>query len=88
MKKKHLIVDKTRLSVRDELNAQKPEWVREITESVTHALGDKIDKMYTKLDTFIGEIKVKREEQQLHSGQHKTIDDRLDTIEKHVGISP
>ena len=38
--------------VRDELALQKPEWVREITESVKKALGEKIDKMYVKLDTF------------------------------------
>lgn len=88
MKKKKSLSDPVRVAIGAELEAQKPEWVREITESITHALGDKIDKMYVKLDTFIGEIKARREEQTLHSDQHKTVNDRLDVVEKHVGISP
>lgn len=47
----------------------------------------KFDKVMKKLDTFIGEIKASRESQELHQGQHNEITDRLDTIEKHVGIT-
>lgn len=73
--------------IRDELEAQKPEWVRVIVETVTKILGDKIDKMYTKLDTFIGEIKARREEQTLHQGQHHQIEERLSRVEKKIRFS-
>ena len=49
---------------------------------------EKYNKVMEKLDSFVGDIKSKREEQDLHSGQHQTINNRLDTIEKTVGISP
>lgn len=51
-----------RHTIREELELVKPDWIREITDAVTHAVGDKIDKMYVKLDKFIGEIKARREE--------------------------
>lgn len=74
--------------VRDELSLQKPEWIREITESVTKALGEKIDKMYIKLDLFIGEIRTRREEQTLHDGSHQRIDKRLARLEKDTHLPP
>lgn len=66
----------------------KSELIPALAKAVQDGLAKKLDNISTKLDRFVGDIEAKREEQQLHSGQHKTIDDRLDTIEKHVGISP
>lgn len=86
MKKKSKKIDDTRQSIRDELNAQKPEWVREITESVAKALGEKIDKIYVKLDKFIGEMKAFREGQELHQGQHDQVDARLTRVEKKLNL--
>lgn len=80
------IHDQLKKTVRDELDAVKPDCVREITDSVTTALGDKIDKMYVKLDSFIGEIKTRREEDTLHTKQHDDITDRLKTVEKKLGL--
>lgn len=74
--------------VRQELKAQKPEWIREISESVAQALGEKIDKMYTELDKFIGEIQARRQEQTLHQGQHDRLDERIKKVEKKLNIVP
>ena len=87
LNRKFVTKDDIRITVSQQLAVEKPEWIREITESVVHALGDKIDKMYVKLDSFIGDIKNKREIQELHDGDHTRINDRLETLEKHVGIS-
>lgn len=46
----------------------------------------KFDDVSKKLDTFIGEIKTRREEQTLHANQHRTINDRLETIMQRIGI--
>ena len=46
----------------------KSEFLRDLIEIVKKELGSKIDAMNTKLDTFIGEIKARREEQTLHQG--------------------
>lgn len=74
-------------AIRKELNAQKPELVREITESVTSSLSAKIDLMYEKLDSFIGEIKARREEDTLHTKTREEINDRLNTIEHKLDIA-
>lgn len=74
--------------IRHELEAQKPEWVCEITDAVVHALGDKIDKMYVKLDKFIGEIQTRRTEDKLHTKDHDRVHKRLDRVEKHAGLPP
>lgn len=47
---------------------------------------EKFDKVMQKLDKFVGDIETKREEQTLHSDQHKTMNDRLHTVEKHISI--
>ncbi len=47
----------------------------------------KVDRLDEKLDTFIGEMKAFREEQMLHAGQHRQINDRFDRLEKKVGIA-
>ncbi len=73
-------------SIRVELHAVKDDWIRKITDEVTRSLGTKIDKMYVKLDSFIGEISARRTEQELHSGQHKKLNDRLGEIEKNLAI--
>lgn len=49
---------------------------------------DKLDLINEKLDTFIGEIKTKREEQTLHSGNHDRIDKRLERLEKNANLLP
>lgn len=84
--KNHPTHDQLQKTVRDELDTVKPDWIREITDSVSKALGDKIDNMYVKLDSFIGEIKARREEDTLHTKQHSDIDDRLETVEKKLGL--
>jgi len=48
----------------------------------------KIDKIDTRLDTFIGEIKTKREEQTLHDGDHQRIDKRITRLEKNAHLVP
>ncbi len=88
MKKVFATKDDLPRSLREELEAQKPEWVRVITETVTKALGDKIDLMYVKLDKFIGDIKDKREVQEMHQGDHDRMSTRLDRLEKKTNLSP
>lgn len=46
----------------------------------------KLDAVSIKLDTFITEIKAKREEDILHTKQHDDVNDRLETIEKKLQI--
>ncbi len=65
----------------------KSEFLRDLIEIVKKELGSKIDAMNTKLDTFIDEIKARREEQTLHQGQHQRIEDRLSRVEKKIGFS-
>jgi hypothetical protein len=71
-----------------DINWLEEEFLPKLAEKVKSDLSGKLDAINTKLDTFIGEIKARREEQVIHSDQHKTINDRLNTIEKHIRISP
>jgi len=48
----------------------------------------KLDMVNEKLDTFIGDIKSKREEQTLHTGDHQRIDLRISRLEKHAKLMP
>lgn len=75
-----------RSAVQDEFREQLPEWTRVITESVTKALGQKIDAVYTKLDSFIGDIKARREEDALHQQDHDRLNERVDRLEKHADL--
>lgn len=75
-------------SIREELEAQKPEWVRVISERVTKDIGDKLDKHYVLLDKTFGEVKAMRETQQMHHGDHNRIDSRLDRLEKKANLPP
>lgn len=79
--------DDTKTVIREELVRNEPELIRKITDNVKETLGEKIDKMNTKLDTFIGEIKARREEQTLHTQEHRDITDRFEHIDKHLGIT-
>ncbi len=88
MKKVFTTKDELPRSIREEFEAQKPEWVRVITENVTKALGDKIDLMYLKLDKFIGDIKDKREVQEIHQGDHDRMNTRLERLEKKTSLPP
>ena len=72
-----------RRSIREELELQKPEWV----EAITKAVSEKIDRMYEKLDAFIGDIKDKRDVQELHDEDHVTMNHRLEALEKRVGLA-
>lgn len=47
---------------------------------------EKYDKVMEKLDKFVGDIKAKRETQELHSGQHDRVDTRLDRIDRHLNL--
>jgi len=60
--------------------------VRQIFKEETKHLPSK-DDFYTRMDKLSGEIQKVRDEQDLHAGQHRTINDRFDTIEKRLGIS-
>ncbi len=75
-------------SIREELEAQKPEWVRVISETVTKALGDKLDKHYVLLDKTFGEVKSMREVQEIHQGDHDRMNNRLERLEKKVNLPP
>lgn len=48
----------------------------------------KLDEVSTKLDTFVGEIKTKREEQTLHDDSHQRFDKRLTRLEKNAHLTP
>ncbi|MEK7544079.1 MAG: hypothetical protein AAB557_04375 [Patescibacteria group bacterium] len=79
--------DDTKSFIREELVRNEPELIRKITDNVKEALGEKIDKMYIKLDSFIGDIKARREEQDIHSLDHSRIHDRFERIDQHLGIT-
>lgn len=57
----------------------KTELVPEIVDKVTKALKDKLDKIYTLVDGFAGEVKTYREQQELNS---KTLSEHSDRLEK------
>ncbi len=85
LKKLH-ITHPVRQSIREELALAKDDWIRDITDGVTKALGDKIDKMYTLVDKFVGRVDGLEKEQTLLSDQQEKTHNRLETIEKQLGI--
>jgi hypothetical protein len=48
-----------------------------LADTVKDKLKKPLDDISTKLDKFVGDIEDKRETQELHTGQHTNIDDRL-----------
>ncbi len=48
---------------------------------------EKFDAVMKKLDTFVGEIQKRRDEQDIHAGDHRRITDRFDRIDGHLHIS-
>ena len=76
----------TQTFIRVELARNEPELIRKISDKVTETLGAKIDKMYVKLDSFVGDIKARREEQAAHAMDHSRVHDRFDRIDRHLGI--
>ena len=48
----------------------------------------KYDKLMEKLDAFVGDVKTKREEQDLHTGDHQRVDKRVSRIESHLRLPP
>lgn len=70
--------------VREEFEHAKPEWTREITESVSKNVGDKFDRVMTTLDKFVGEIQSYREEQTLNQLHHDRMDKRIKNLEHPV----
>ena len=65
----------------------KSELVPALADEVEHRLKKKLDDVSIKLDKFVGEIQKRRQEQTLHQGQHRRINDRLDKIEKRLNFS-
>ena len=45
------------------------------------------EEFFTRMDKLSGEVKTMRESQELHAGEHKTINDRLHKIENQFHIS-
>lgn len=64
----------------------KSEFLPDLALAVQKGLEKKLNAIDTKLDTFVGEIKAKREEQTLHQGKHEEIEQRVSTIEKHINL--
>jgi len=48
----------------------------------------KYDKVMEKLDKFVGDMKYKREAQELHTGDHQRIDKRVTRVESHLNLPP
>lgn len=46
------------------------------------------EEHFKRMDTLSGEVKAMREAQELHSGDHSRLSDRLETVEKHLRIAP
>ncbi len=65
----------------------KSEFLPDLAEAVEHRLKDKLDKIYTLVDKFAGDVEDKRDTQELHAKDHSRISDRLHDLEKHAGIS-
>lgn len=55
-----------------------------LAEKVRSDLKESLDSISIKLDKFVGDIKAKREEQTLHTGDHQ----RIDRLEKHTKLMP
>lgn len=64
----------------------KSELVPTLADAVQKKLEKKLNDINTKLDTFVGDIRAKREEQTLHEGKHENLEERVATIEKHLHI--
>lgn len=65
----------------------KDEYLRSLADEIESRIGKKLDAVGTKLDTFVGEIQKRRDEDTVHSGDHSRISDRLDAVEKHLKIA-
>ncbi len=65
----------------------KDEFLRSLADEIESRMSKKLDSVSTKLDTFVGEIQKRRDEQDLHSGQHAAINDRFERVDKHLGIT-
>ena len=59
-----------------------------LADKVKKGLKKSLDSINTKLDSFIGDIKAKREEQELHEGNHQRIDKRLSRLERITHLQP
>lgn len=69
------------------------DWLEEtflpkLADKVKAELATKLDDISKKLDTFIGEIQSSRTTQELHSGDHTRVNERIDRLEKKVGLPP
>lgn len=42
------------------------------------------EEFFSKMDTYIGELKASREAFDLHTGQHTRVDDQLDNHDKRI----
>lgn len=64
----------------------KVEFLPSLAEEVEKRLRKKLDHIATTLDTLAGDIKDKREAQELHTGDHARIDKRITHFEKHTHL--
>lgn len=69
-----------------DINWLKSEFLPALAEEVKNKLKDQLNRLDIKLDKLVGGIEDKRKTQELHSGQHRELNNRLDKIDKHVGI--
>ena len=64
--------------------------LNEIEKLVDNKLDEKLkflpskDEFYERMDKLIGEVKAMRETQEIHSGSHSDISDRLEKLEKSI----
>ncbi len=65
----------------------KDEYLRSLADEIEKRLSKKLDAVSAKLDTFVGEIQKRRDEQDVHAGDHHRITDRFDRIDRHLHIT-
>lgn len=63
-------------------------YLPKMVDAVKDKLKQPMDDLSSKLDTFIGEIKTRREEDILHAGEHDRFEKRVSALEKCCGIKP
>lgn len=64
----------------------KSELVPALADGVQKKLEKKLDSINTKLDKFVGDIQGNREEQTLLQGKHEDLEERVESIEKHLHL--
>lgn len=78
---------KSTLTLSD-INWLKSELIPAMADAVQNRLDKKLDKIYTLVDGFAGEVKTYREQQELNSHKLSNHDDRIEKLEKHTKLIP